>query len=502
MNKDIYRTREAIDQSTQNFINEKNMFNGSDIKETNEIIANQVLRVCDVTLRDGQQQRTDEVSISQRVQVFDSIVETGVDRVEIGHLANTIDQQLARKLVGHIANMENIDPRYKSVQLQVLFGSQEDKIIEGSNVLRESFQEHYGPDWLEIMQNKVVVHVYDRIDSELIKASADPYTQEESANRVSSAAMHAIDSGFKNFSISGEAATAVRPEEAIEFYRHVITDLINSGAETVNVNLANTYGFSHNIYWNNATLNHFNRAVKYGFGTRVTTSIHSHNDVNNALDISMSAIVAGFDRVETTHIGMGERSGNVASVDVMSRMIEQARHTEKIAESEDSEISNKLNRFVVSKVVSVDQSIIDNIINWYNSGQEIAQIYGKDAEYRWNRTTLGNPYAHDNGSGPHDANMAAAIIDPEKYPADSNYEWNLIVNNIMGRDTEQLILGDPKFVDGVTVGNHAAGGKTKAIKEGRLVRASDETIERAENNLKNRKATIISLLAKGVIIYS
>jgi len=186
----------------------------------------------------------------------------------------------------------------------------------------------------------------------------------------------------------------------------------------------------------------------------------------------------------------------------MSRMIEQERHTEKIADSEDSEISNKLNRFVVSKVVSVDQSIIDNISNWYNSGQEIAQIYGKDAEYRWNRTTLGNPYAHDNGSGPHDANMAAAIIDPEKYPADSNYEWNLIVNNIMGRDTEQLILGDPKSVDGVTVGNHAAGGKTKAIKEGRLVRASDETIERAENNLKNRKATIISLLAKGVIIYS
>ncbi|MBP7835088.1 hypothetical protein KA025_03315, partial [Candidatus Saccharibacteria bacterium] len=119
MNKDIYRTREAIDQSTQNFINEKNMFNGSDIEETNEIIANQVLRVCDVTLRDGQQQRTDEVSISQRVQVFDSIVNTGVDRVEIGHLANTIDQQLARKLVGHIANMENIDPRYKCVQLQV-----------------------------------------------------------------------------------------------------------------------------------------------------------------------------------------------------------------------------------------------------------------------------------------------------------------------------------------------------------------------------------------------
>lgn len=503
MDKDIYRTREAIEHSTGAYIAEKskifNEYNGNELQKS---IGCQILKICDVTLRDGQQQRTNNVTEKQRIQVFDSIIETGVGRIEIGHLANTMDQNLARKLVAHIANMEKEDSRYKDVQLQVLFGSQPDLIVQGSNVLKEAFQENYGDEWLEIMQKKVIVHVYDRIDSELIKASADPYTQEESAKRVSAAAINAVEAGFINFSISGEASTAVKSEEAIEFYRHVTTDLINYGAETVNVNLANTYGFSQNTYWNSATLNHFNRSVKYGFGDKVTTSIHAHNDVNSALDISMSAIDAGFNLVETTHIGMGERAGNVASVDIMSRIIEQARHKEKLAGTEESEISKNLNRFVTTQVVCVDKNIIENLGNWYGSGKTIAKIFGKHADYRWKRTTLGNPYAHDNGSGPHDANMAAAIIDPEKYPADSNYEWNLIVNNIMGRPyTEELILGYPEVVDRVTVGNHASGGKTKAIKNGKLMRASDETIEKARQNLANRRATIISMLAKGVIVY-
>ena len=493
MNKDKYSTKEAINQSIVNYNNGRSPINGT-----------QIIRFCDVTLRDGQQQLTNVVTTGQRVEVFDAIVDTGVDRIEIGHLGNkTSDQVLAKELVGHIAKKEKEDSRFESIKIQVLFGSQEDLIAEGAEVLKRAYMENYGDKWQQIMNDKVVVHVYDRLDPALTSASSEPYDQEESANRVFLAANKALEAGFSNFSVSGEAATAVNPEEAINYYRFITTNILNNGAQSVNINLANTYGFSSGYLWNTATLDIFNRAVKYGYDGKVTTSIHTHNDVNSATEFSLSAITAGFDRVEGTHIGMGERSGNVASVDVMSRLIEKARDSEILSNTQESPIAKLLANFVTSQVVMVDQSIVDNIGNWYKTGEKIAEIFGDHADYRWKRTSLGSPYAHDNGSGPHDQIMAASVTSPVKHRADSSYEWNLAVNNIMGRpDTEDMAIGEPTAVDSVTVGNYAGGGKTKAIKEGTLIRASEDQIQQARMEFTKQKMAIISRLLGGVTIYS
>ena len=493
MNKDKFSTKEAINQSIVGFNNGRSPNTGM-----------QVVRFCDVTLRDGQQQLTNEVTTGQRIEVFDAIVDTGVDRIEIGHLGNkTSDQVLAKELVGHIARKEREDSRYENVKIQVLFGSQADLITEGAGVLKQAYMENYGDNWQQIMNDKVVVHVYDRLDTALTSASSEPYDQEESAYRVFMASQKALEAGFTNFSVSGEATTAVTPEQAIEYYRFITANLLNSGAQSVNINLANTYGFSAGYLWNTATLDIFNRAVKYGFNDQVTTSIHTHNDVNSATEFSLSAITAGFDRVEGTHIGMGERSGNVASVDVMARLIEKSRDTEILTNTQESPIAKLLANFVTSQVVMVDQSIVDNIANWYKSGEKIAEIFGEHAYYRWKRTSLGSPYAHDNGSGPHDQIMAASVTSPVEHRADSSYEWNLMVNNIMGRpDTEDMAIGEPKAVDRVTVGNYAGGGKTKAIKEGTLIRAKDGEIEQARMEFTKQKMAIISKLLGGVTIYS
>src|SRR4051812_34498938 len=52
-----------------------------------------LVQFTDVTLRDGQQQQTNEVTLEERVEVFDNIVSTGVDRIEIGHLGNAQGDQ-------------------------------------------------------------------------------------------------------------------------------------------------------------------------------------------------------------------------------------------------------------------------------------------------------------------------------------------------------------------------------------------------------------------------
>ncbi len=462
------------------------------------------IRFTDVTLRDGQQQRTNEVTPEQRLEVFDQIVATGVDRIETGHLGNQEDREFAAALVGHIAQQEKADERYGRVKLQVLFGSQENLIQQGSDSLRQAFQRHYGDNWQEAMTDKVVVHVYDRIDPNLIGTANNIYTPEQSAARIHTAAQHATGRGFKHFSVSAEAATAVRPEDAVQFYRFLNQALLDSGAETVNDNLANTYGYAPHENWNAAVLTVFNQAVKHGFGGNVTTSIHAHNDTEAAADFAMAAAVGGFDRVESTHIGMGERSGNVASVTFMARILEQARHR-VIAEErpgiQESRIAHMAGSVGLRHTVRVDGQIMDNLTNWYDAGERIAGIFGPDAAYRWRRTSLGSPYTHDNGSGPHDAALAAAASRPVECPPDRNYEWMLAITAAMGRpESEAIAVGDPAAIDQVTVGNHMGGGKTQAIKEGRLQRAAPERVEEARRNFRARVCAIGEVARRGVII--
>jgi isopropylmalate/homocitrate/citramalate synthase len=460
------------------------------------------LHITDVTLRDGQQQQTNEVTTAERVAVFDSIISTGVDRVEIGHLGNgNGDQQLAGEIVRRVAEREGEDERYANVKLQVLFGSQENLIEEGIGVLQTAFQEQYGEDWQAKMADKVVVHVYDRVDENLTSISSSPYDAKESARRVTTASQHAIDAGFKHFSVSAEAATAVTPETAIQFYRSLSQYLVSHGAETVGANLANTYGYSANAEWNTATLAAFNAAVKYGFEPgQVTTSIHTHNDVDNAVGFSMGAIVAGFDRVEGTLTGMGERAGNVASVDVVARMVEAARHEEE-QQYRASTIAQFAGRRSLSRTVQLDPGIITNINNWYSAGEEVSRIFGEHAEYRWRRTAVGNPYAHDNGSGPHDQTMRAAIENPVEHPPYRNYGWALATNNIFGRpNTAEVAIGDPNAVQKITVGNHAGGGSTRAVLDGSVQRADTDSVERATKNLRGYQQAILGRLANGTTV--
>lgn len=472
----------------------------------------------DVTLRDGQQQRMNKITTGQRIEVFDNIVSTGVDRIEIGHLGNNGsspelenhdelggDQKFATELIRHIAEKEADDPRYADLKLQVLFGSQEDLIKEGSSVLQQAFKENYPDSWQEEMARRIVVHVYDRVDPHLIATASKPYNNQESARRVCVASDHALEAGFRHFSISGEAATAVDPESNAQFYRSIIEYLKYNGAETINVNLPNTYGYSATADWNPATMTAFNSAVKQGHGEEVTTSIHPHNDVDNAVSFTMDALAAGFDRVEGTIIGVGERSGNVATIDVLARILEHARH-QKIREQRIQRMS-RFSRYAagltMQRNVRIDESILENLEEWYGAAERIAEIFGPHAMYRWHRTAVGNPYAHDNGSGPHDQAMAAAIVDPLNYPADSNYEWALLINSTLGRpETEDIAIGEPESVKRVTVANHAAGGKSWAIKKDELPRAPREIVDQARQAFRHRKQSLKDIAGEGVIIIS
>lgn len=460
-----------------------------------------MVSLTDVTLRDGLQQHINALSNEELVEIFDLIADTGVDRIEIGHLGNgNGDQALARAIVGHIADNDD-DERYEGLQLQAFFGSQPDRMEEGLAILREAFQENYPETWKKEMSERMIIQVQDRVDENLSNTASEPYDMESAAYRVQTALTMAQHVGFKHFSIGGEGSVARPVEEMVQYFRTLTSGLLDRGAESVNVNLFNTYGYSAHRDWNVGTLAAFNAGVKHDFEGKVTTSVHTHDDVSSASSFSLAAVVAGFDRVEGTN-SMGERRGNQPLIEFLARVAEHARHQQIKAEGSrqenESSFAAHSGRIAVSRVIRIAPKVVANLSNWYSNNEEIARRFGPHAIGKFHATSVGSPYAQENGSGPHDQVMAAAITDPYKFPADKTYQWTLAIHGALGKNTEAMAIGEPDVIDAHTVGNHAGGGKTAAIKEGRIKRADTYTIELARDAYRGRKQDLADRLLNGV----
>ena len=417
----------------------------------------------EVTLRDGEQQKIKEVTIEDRIAVFDSLVETGIQVFEIGHLGNkgrderfAGDQAFASALIKHIQEREEVDSKYNQVKLQVLFGSQKG-IMEGALESLEGFD-----------KDRVIIHVYDRLHEPLRDLASTPYTAHESAQRVCEAADIAIGHGYKNFSISGEGATGSSLDEAFDFYSSVAEHLSKQEVDSINVNLANTYGLPPEGDWGAEGLRLFNDAIKEKV-PGATTSVHAHNDDRSSIEFSIAAVKAGFDTIEGTLFGMGERSGNTALCDAMIRLLEIARA--EVAGSKRSKGILRLGSVSARQAVFeerfVPEPIIENLTHWYNSSSEIASIYG--TEERLEATSLGDPNAYKAGSGPHDHASAKALEDPARHPLWRSYLSIAVVHAALGRpEAEGILQADPETIRSITIDGSAGGGATTRIVNGEI----------------------------------
>lgn len=419
----------------------------------------QTIEFTEVTLRDGEQQRKryEVTPLEDRLEVFDNLVLAGMRRVEIGHLGNPHDVAFAGALVEHITEIEQYDDRYKEVELQVLFGTHEDLIEPGLEALS-------GFD-----KDRVIVHAYDRESSALRNLATNPKTVQESATEVIKTCKKAIDLGFTRVSVSGEGAinNADHQSDVFTFYSSIVKAVSASGATEINVNLANTFGLSPIKQWDEAMLRKFNQHIKSQATTAIiTTSVHAHNDMNSAVEFSMAAIRAGFDRIEGTITGMGERAGNAALLDVMARYVEEARATADLIAQTVGGLVVNLSNFWDKR--SIPREIIRSLSDWHRAAQRISEIY--DTMDRFERTSLGNPYAYDAGSGPHAQANKLALEDPVNHPLWRNYCTSAIPHAALGRpEAKQILAVDPKRLKKMTLQTHAAGGSSTAIQEETLV---------------------------------
>lgn len=444
----------------------------------------------EVTLRDGEQQEKVHavMPVEDRIEVFDQIVSTGIGRIEIGHLGNEHDIDFARALIRHIGDKSAVgDENYDAVTLQVLFGSQPELIDTGIEALNG-----FDPD-------RVVLHIYDRASPHLRGLASEPYSNQQSTKRVAAAAGIALGKGFKNFSVSGEGTVDpdLTVDEAVDdFYLPVIRELESRGASSININLPNTFGSSLGGEWGKFGLAVFNDRLK-STHPDITTSIHAHNDYNSAAEYAIAALESGFDYVEGTLIGMGERAGNVALSDVMVRLLEDARMIAEIRAK--GEAASHVAKMALHNTLwsdrILDERIVNSLAGWYQAAENISNIYG--TLNRFYQTSLGNQEAYGAGSGPHAHANQEMLRDPVNKPLWQNYGRVALIHAVLGRpEARQILVVDPERIRQITLATHAAGGSTERVLTEAIEECSDEDRTNAIRIAQAEIARIVGVVSE------
>jgi isopropylmalate/homocitrate/citramalate synthase len=474
-----------------------------------EVVSRQEIDIVEVTLRDGLQQddinkgimqangKYEGLSVEDRLAIFDMLVDSGIETIEVGHFGNPEDRPFGAALVEHIQNKSALDERYKKVKIQVLFGTQSDGILEGIKTLGDFDKE------------RVIVHIYTRISAGLQEfASLQPNTPKKAFEDMAAASDLIISAGFKHLSISGEGAVDHwrNPETVIKFYQDVIRYLFTLGATSVNANLANTFGEPEEGDWDESGLREFDTDVKsvaneFEEPKIVTTSVHTHNDYQSAVSYSIAALKAGFDKVEGAFIGMGERTGNTALVDLYARLIQTAyTNYEKVEQMlregqdipEDVFTVRALQNSIFRKR-QLPSRIAEAFSGNFERGRKIGEIAGTR---RFGRTILGNAYAYHAGSGPHQEANAKYAMDPIFFPLLETYGRIMLVNAIQGAPAACGVVDvNMSAIQAITALNHASGGNGARIHSGHVQRANNEQVEAHRAIVDSRLQTIRGIMS-------
>ncbi len=468
------------------------------------------IRFVDVTLRDGLQQddihkgnlldtgKYEGLSVDDRIRIFDLLVDAGMQTIEVGHFGNAEDIPFGKTLVEHI-NRKSAegDTRYDTVRIQVLFGTQKALIEEGIKAL-----DGFDPD-------RVVIHVYSRVSEQLRQfAQEQPYTTDRSIADITAAAQIALDAGFSHLSISGEGAVDVttNPDEVIRFYKTTMRNLFTyaNPPETINVNLANTFGSPAEGEWDVSGLEYFDRSVKAVArdfpGTTVTTSAHCHRDFGMAEQFSLDCIRAGFDIVEGAFIGMGERKGNTSIVDFVTRVMQSAQmaaeYIERCVTADEVPEDIFTARAIAGLIVSqrrLTEEVVRALPHYYDIGRQIGEIAGTR---RFWSSYVADPRSGDAGSGPHQEANAKYAADPLNKPLLQSYGRTMFINAMFGLpDAIEVIHIVMERMKAITAMNHASGGNGQRLSSGQVVRAPQEQVDAHVAITEARRTLALSISA-------
>ena len=256
---------------------------------------------CSVDMRDGNQSLVIPMSLEEKLEFYNLLLEVGFKEIEVGFpAASETEYEFLRTLIDN-----NMIP--DDVTVQVLTQCRE-------HIIRKTFDACKGaPSAIIHFYNSVSVaqreQVFGKSKEEIKKIAVD------GAKLVKKLASEY--EGNVRFEYSPESFTGTEPEYALEVCNAVLDVLEPSKTNNVIINLPVTVEMSSpHVYASQVEYMHEN--LKYR--EHVTISLHPHNDRGTGVADAELAILAGADRIEGTLFGNGERTGNVDIVTLAMNM--------------------------------------------------------------------------------------------------------------------------------------------------------------------------------------
>ena len=255
-------------------------------------------RWCSVDLRDGNQALAVPMNISQKLELFQTLVKIGFKEIEVGFpSASNTEFAFNRLLIekGHAPD---------DVWLQVLVQSREDLIERTVESL--------------IGAKKVIIHMYNSTSPAQRRVVFGKSKDEIKAIAVNGARMikdrlHRLTGTEVMLQYSPESFSMTEVEYAKEISEAVMDvwqptpqrKMILNLPDTVEVAMPNVY--ADQIEWMCRNLKNRDSLI---------ISLHTHNDRCTGVAATELGLLAGADRVEGTLFGNGERTGNLDIVTV------------------------------------------------------------------------------------------------------------------------------------------------------------------------------------------
>ncbi len=257
---------------------------------------------CSVDLRDGNQALIDPMSLEQKLEFFELLVDIGFKEIEVGFPASSdTEYEFIRTLIEK-------DMIPDDVTIQVLTQARE-------HIIKKTFEAVKGAP-------KAVVHLYNSTSVEQREQVFKKDKAEIKRIAVEGAKLlkKLADETEGNFMFeySPESFSQTEPEYALEVCNAVIDVWKPTKDKKVIINLPSTvqvampHVFACQIEYMSKNLK--NRE-------NIILSVHPHNDRGTGVGDAELGVLAGADRVEGTLFGNGERTGNVDIVTLANNMM-------------------------------------------------------------------------------------------------------------------------------------------------------------------------------------
>lgn len=269
---------------------------------------------CSVDLRDGNQALIDPMVVTEKIEMFQFLVNMGFKEIEIGFpAASQIEFDFLRQLVDR-----KLIP--SDVRVQVLTQCREE-------LIERTFEAIEGCE-------QAVVHIYNSTST--LQRDVVFGMEKEEITQIAVEGTKMVKEYAKKFpgkiilEYSPESFTGTELDYALEICTAVQEAWGATKEDPIIINLPSTVEmttpnvFADRIEWMNK---HFKNRES------IILSVHPHNDRGTGVASAELALLAGADRIEGTLFGNGERTGNVDILNIAYNMFSQGIDPELVIDN-------------------------------------------------------------------------------------------------------------------------------------------------------------------------